>query len=358
MLPFSGQTAAEFAHLQPPVRDACREVDVLSKRTRRHASAEASRVHSQNLSRPHHLRGWGWLGAVAADGAGFVRVIGSHGYGIGQFKFPYGGVAFDGGGNLVVCDGDNDRIRVLRYSDGTHLRSIGSSGSWNGQFNLPWSIAFDGAGHIIVSEHGNHRVQVLRYSDGAHVCTIGSQGSGNRQFSRAAGIAVDGEGNVAVFDGSNARVQVHRLSDGAYVRTIGSEGSGNGQFQIAFGNCGVAFDSEGNLVVSDWGNNRVQVLRYSDGVHLRTIGSEGGGDGQFQNPTGVAFDAAGHIVVVDKGNHRVQVLRYSDGAHVRTIGGYGSYNGQFSNLLGGIAIDSDGRIVVADSNNHRVQVLE
>jgi len=75
-------------------------------------------------------------------------------------------------------------------------------------------------------------------------------------------------------------------------------------------------------------------------------------------PRGVAFDAAGHIVVVELGNHRVQVLRYSDGAHVRTIGSQGSGNGQFNSPCGGIAIDSDGRMVVADTCNHRVQVFQ
>ena len=64
------------------------------------------------------------------------------------------------------------------------------------------------------------------------------------------------------------------------------------------------------------------------------------------------------IVVAEANNHRVQVLRYSDGAHVRTIGSEGSGNGQFSDPCGGIAIDSDGRIVVADTCNHRVQVFE
>jgi hypothetical protein len=119
------------------------------------------------LSRRHTLPGR--LGAVAAAGAGCVRFIGSYGAGNGQFYGRYGGVAFDGEGNLVVCDGNNHRIQVLRYSDGTHLRSIGSSGAGNWQFSFPWSIAFDGAGHIVVSEKRNHRVQVLRYSDGAHV---------------------------------------------------------------------------------------------------------------------------------------------------------------------------------------------
>ena len=163
------------------------------------------------MSRRHEFRGR--LGGVAAAGAGFVRVIGSRGAGNGQLQYPYDGVAFDGEGNLVVSDGENHRIQVLRYSDGTHLRSIGSYGKGMGQFNIPGSIAFDGAGHIVVVDRRNHRVQVLRYIDGAHVITFGSVGSGNGQFSHPTGIAVDGEGNVAVFDRDNARVQVHRLSD-------------------------------------------------------------------------------------------------------------------------------------------------
>jgi DNA-binding beta-propeller fold protein YncE len=302
------------------------------------------------LSRRHELPGR--LGAVAAAGAGFMRVIGRH----GQFDWPSGGIAFDGEGNLVVSDRGNHCIQVFRYIDGAHLRNIGSRGAGNGQFVGPWGVAFDDAGHIIVSERDGHRVQVLRYSDGAHVITIGSLGSGNGQFDSPMGIAVDGEGNIAVYDRGNNRVQVHRLSDGACIRTIGSSGSGNGQFKAGYG--GVAFDGEGNLVVADVHNHRVQVLRYSDGAHLRTIGSRGEGAGQFSSPTGVAFDAAGHIAVAEQGNHRVQVLRYSDGAHVRTIGSLGSGNGQLIQPYGGIAIDSDGRIVVADTQNHRVQVLE
>ena len=101
---------------------------------------------------------------------------------------------------MAVCDGNNHRVQVFRYSDGTHLRSIGSSGSGNGQFNEPWSIAFDGAGYIIVSESSGCRVQVLRYSDSAHVCTIAIQGTCNGkfsyQFSYASGIAVDGRATL------------------------------------------------------------------------------------------------------------------------------------------------------------------
>ncbi len=61
-------------------------------------------------------------------------------------------------------------------------------------------------------------------------------------------------------------------------------------------------------------------MRYSDGQHLRTIGQQGAGNGQFMNPWGIALDGAGHLVVVVHTNQRVQVLNYADGSHVRTIG--------------------------------------
>ncbi len=115
----------------------------------------------------------------------------------------------------------------------------------------------------------------------------------------------------------------------------------------------MAFEPEGNLVVTEFSNHRVPV---SDLAHLRSIGSQGEGNGQFNGPWGVAFRAAGHIIVSENGGHRVQEPRYCDGSHVFTIGSQGSGNGQFSSTHGGIAIDSDGRIVVADSGNHRVQV--
>ena len=92
----------------------------------------------------------------------------------------------------------------------------------------------------------------------------------------------------------------------------------------------MALDHQGNVVVADEGNHRLQVIRLIDGACLRTIGSKGSGAGQFNYPRGVAFDSAGHIIVADTYNHRVQVLRYSDGSHVRTIGSRGSGNGQFN----------------------------
>ena len=96
---------------------------------------------------------------------------------------------------------------------------------------------------------------------------------------------------------------------------------------------------------------------HANGAHFRTIGGPGTDPGQFDSPIGVDVDGDGNIVVADHGNHRVQVLS-SDGRHLRTWGGpdSGSAVGHFSSPLG-VAVDVDGCIIVADQSNNRLQLL-
>jgi hypothetical protein len=53
-------------------------------------------------------------------------------------------------------------VQVLRYSDGSHVRTIGSRGSGNGQFSYPFGVLIDGQGRIIASDSWNHRIQLLQ----------------------------------------------------------------------------------------------------------------------------------------------------------------------------------------------------
>jgi DNA-binding beta-propeller fold protein YncE len=167
-------------------------------------------------------------------------------------------------------------------------------------------------------------------------------------------LALDHEGNIVVSDLFNSRIQVFRYSDGQLLRTIGERGSGNGQFNHPWG---VALDGAGHLIVVDLLNHRVQVLNYGDGSHVRTIGSKGSGNGKFNCPSGVAIDGDGNIVVNDgTKNGQVQIFRMSDGAHIRSMCSKGSDPGQLTSC-GGVAFDAEGNLVVADSGNHRIQVL-
>lgn len=45
-------------------------------------------------------------------------------------------------------------------------------------------------------------------------------------------------------------------ADGEFLFKFGSHGEGNGQFNAP---TGVAVDGNGNIIVADWGNSRIQV---------------------------------------------------------------------------------------------------
>ena len=60
--------------------------------------------------------------------------------------------------------------------------------------------------------------------------------------------------------------------------------------------------------MTDRGDHRVQVLNAATYEHVRTVGREGNGNGEFNDPFGVSV-SGGLLYVADLGNHRVQVLR-------------------------------------------------
>ena len=53
----------------------------------------------------------------------------------------------------------NNRVSVFT-SEGKFLKSFGSKGSKQGQFDAPYGITVDG-GAVYVSDHGNNRVQMF-----------------------------------------------------------------------------------------------------------------------------------------------------------------------------------------------------
>lgn len=77
----------------------------------------------------------------------------------------------------------------------------------------------------------------------------------------------------------------------------------------------------------------------------------------FQRPTDVAWDAAGNIYVADGyGNARVAKFD-KNGKFIKSWGSRGTENGQF-NIVHGIAVDAQGNVYVADAGNKRIQVFD
>lgn len=76
---------------------------------------------------------------------------------------------------------------------------------------------------------------------------------------------------------------------------------------LQFFHRGVGVDDQGFICVADSGNNRVQIF-HPDGSFLRAFGSWGSGDAEFKGLEGVAIMSNGNILVCDRENHRVQVF--------------------------------------------------
>ena len=161
------------------------------------------------------------------------------------------------------------------------------------------------------------------------------------------GVAINQRGEVVVAEWGGDRVSVFSPS-GEKLRCLCRPR------QIGYP-CEVAVDGEGNIVVADSSNHRIQRFT-SEGQFLTYVGTRGSGHLQFSFPTGIAFSASNNkVYVTDAYNDRIQVLN-SDLTFSSTFGESGSGKGQFSNPHG-IACDSTGKVYVADYSNHRIQVF-
>ncbi len=125
-----------------------------------------------------------------------------------SFSDPFG-IAVDRRGNLIVADGgQSNRIRGVSV-DGKVQTIAGSSEGFvdgsalHAQFNTPSGVAIDRGGDILIADTSNNRIRRLS-ADGSMVSTIAGTGvaglkdgpAGRAQFDGPIGVPVDARGKV------------------------------------------------------------------------------------------------------------------------------------------------------------------
>ena len=207
-------------------------------------------------------------------------------------------------GNVYVPDTHYHRV-IVYTPRGKEVRRWGEDGVGPGQFIYPTDVEFDRRGRCFVSEYGdNDRIQVFDPA-GRVLYQFGAFGRGDGQFIRPQDMVIDGD-TLYVTDACNHRICVF-TTDGKWLRNMGRCGAGPGEFRFPYG---MDIDREGNLVVSEFGNNRVQRIDKATGRGLGTWGTAGREVGEMAYPWGVIVDRRDRVVAVDAGNNRLQVFSF------------------------------------------------
>jgi DNA-binding beta-propeller fold protein YncE len=165
------------------------------------------------------------------------------------------------------------------------------------------------------------------------------------------GVAFNRQGEIVVSGVRSNDVSIYSPR-GKKIMSFGTQGSGPGQFQSP---AGVAVDDLDNILVADMDNHRIQKFT-SDGRFLASVGTRCDQQLQFNCPMGIAFNTHNKkVYVVDTNNHRIQVSN-SDLTFSCVGAGNESGDNGFS-YPWGVACDSTGNVYVADSGNNRIQVF-
>ena len=177
-------------------------------------------------------------------------------------------VAVNQRGEIFVSDTFNARIQKFA-PDGTFIRTWGRIGEGPGEFLLTGylgGIACDNQGHVYVRETDGGRIQKFT-EDGEYVATIGKRGVAPGELDEGYGAAIIGNILYAV-DTFASRIQ-RFMPDGTLV-DVWDPGEGNRGHHFNHP-VGIARAGAGNLIVTDWKNDRVVELS-PQGEFLRTWG--------------------------------------------------------------------------------------
>ncbi len=255
------------------------------------------------------------------------------------------------GGVLLVSDTVQRVVHMLILPTRSIFRIGGLGG--DGALTKPVGVAIDGNGRIYVADVTARDVKVYGMN-GHYLMTLGNP----ELLVRPTDVAVNDEGTrVYVVDTGGIESRSHQIQvfdgEGDFIKTIGTRGSGEGEFNLPVQ---AAVNADGELYVLDAGNFRVQVFD-ADGLFLRAWGKAGRNMGDFARPRGLALDSDGLVYVTDTAFGNFQVFR-GDGQLMLSVGKSGAnVPGEYS-LPAGIAVDELGWVYILDQRYNKLDVIK
>jgi YVTN family beta-propeller protein len=196
---------------------------------------------------------------------------------------------------------DAGAAAVVAYDEGGQFVAMYGQGDLQNPTDM--TLSPDGA-FLYVTDSKAHKVVVFDVETKNVTYVIGRRGNGEGEFNFPSALIFDQDGNLMVLDQANARVQV-LTQDGEFLDEFGGRGTGFGQFTRPKD---LALHSSGVILATDAAFNNVQIFDV-DYALLTFVGEGGGGPGQFSGAAGVAI-RGNLFAVVDQLGGRVQVFRF------------------------------------------------
>jgi len=186
---------------------------------------------------------------------------------------------------------------------------------------------------------------------------------------RPRGLALMSNNKLAITDYLAMQVEIGDPTTGGVTALAGAfgvattqNGKGTGAtFNVPWD---LVVDSDGALIVADWGDHTLRRVAMDGTVttYAGTPGVAGNADGPlatatFNNPKGMTKDASGAIYVSDSSNHTIRKIAAGMVTTISgvTAGGYLDNNDPMAAMyygIEGLDVSPDGkRIVIADGNN-------
>lgn len=325
---------------------------------------------------------------------------------------------------------------ITTVAGGGATTSIASGGaSLSASLGSPLAAVFDASGNVVFPDQNNNVIRVAATTTGTffghamtagHLYTIvgngvdGDIGDGSNkpltsaELSGPNGIAIDAQGDIAITDSGNDAVRLVAATGGlrygqemtaGEIYTIaggGQEGDitpGGSTFSAGLTSPdGVAFDSQGDVIVADTGNDLIRIIPavartvfgmavqpgriYTIAGNMNYGYSGNGGPGpaaqlQLDTFNGVAVDSKGDVVFSDVDNQVVRMVAANTGTSmgravkagdIYTLAGSGPNDEGFKgnkkpatkawlDTPQGVAVDGAGNLFISDSANNMIRLV-
>lgn len=288
------------------------------------------------------------------------------------------------GERLFVSDPVSHRIAVFDPKSSDFLSYIGASSYGNqlkcsngflpGELHSPHSLSyFTPSGSqegpsvcLIVCDSGNHSISIFDALTGNFRNRIG-KGFGHLEgyFDSPSSTDVLENRLLFVCDQRNHRIQVFDLHNGSFIRLFGQLGAGAGEFSFPSGiavcaalpempKCYFGSNRKAKIVVSDTGNNRLQILSL-EGKWQMTIDVSMTPFSEPLEPMGICVHPrSGYFLVAEPANRSIVVFK-NDGSYATCFGANMEPENQFQRPVSVVitqtgSLGEPAQVLVVDTN--------